>query len=76
MRIQEERIKAEVKKWGHSLGLIIPAKSAKRLDLKEHEKVEVKLKKTGDVMELFGAMKFKESTKKIKEELKAGWGED
>lgn len=73
---QEERLRAEVRKWGHSLGLVIPSKFVKKLDLKEHEKVELSLKKTGDIMELFGALKFKEPTKKIKEELKAGWGKD
>ena len=76
MKREEERLRAEIRKWGHSLGLIIPAKVVKKLNLKEHEKVEVRLKKTGDIMELFGAMKFKEPTKKIKEGLKAGWGED
>ena len=76
MRREEERLRVEVRKWGRSLGLIIPTKFAKKLDLKEHEKVEIRLKKTGDIMELFGALKFKEPTKKIKEEMKAGWGED
>ncbi len=72
----EDRLKVEVRKWGHSLGIVIPNRFAKDLDLKEHEKVEVRLKKTGDIMELFGVIKFKEPTKKIKEELKAGWRED
>lgn len=70
---QEQILRTEVKKWGHSLGIIIPTTVAKKLTLNEHEKVEVKLKKTGELMELFGALKFKEPTEKIKKELKEGW---
>ena len=70
---QEQILRTEVKKWGHSLGIIIPTVIAKKLALNEHEKIEVKLKKTGHIMELFGALKFKEPTEKIKKELKEGW---
>jgi antitoxin component of MazEF toxin-antitoxin module len=73
---QQERLKAEVRKWGHSMGIIIPNKFARKLDLREHEKVEIRFKKTseiGDIMELFGAVKFKEPTAKIKKEMKEGW---
>ena len=76
MRREEERLKAEIRKWGHSLGIIIPKQFVKKLNLKERETVELKLKKTsGDLMSLFGTLKFKESTEKIKKELKEGWKE-
>lgn len=70
---EEERLKTEVRKWGHSLGLIIPTKFVKKLDLKEREKVEVKLKKIGGAEELFGKFKFGRSTKEIIKEIKEGW---
>ena len=73
---QEEHLKAEIKKWGHSLGIIIPKQFAKKLNLKEREKVELKLKKiSSDLMSLFGTLKFKEPAAKIKKELKEGWKE-
>jgi hypothetical protein len=76
MRLKEElRTRAEVRKWGHSLGIIIPATIAKKLTLREFEKVELRVKKTDNPMELFGALKFKEPTEKIKKELKEGWGD-
>ncbi len=75
MKHEEERLRAEVRKWGNSLGVIIPTKFARKLNLREHEKLEIGLKKIGNVMELFGAMKFKEPTEKIKRELKEGWGD-
>lgn len=73
---QEERLRAEVRKWGHSLGVILPKPITRKLELKEHETVELKIKKRGgqeDLMELFGAARLKESTAKIKKELKEGW---
>lgn len=76
MRPAEERLKAEVRKWGHSLGLLIPATSAKQLKLREHEIVDVKIKKRKrqeDLMELFGIVQWGEPTKKIIKEIKEGW---
>ncbi len=73
---EEERLRAEVRKWGHSLGIVIPAKFANKLKLLEHEVVDIKISKRRgqkDIMDLFGAVKFKESTAKIKKELKEGW---
>ena len=73
MKHEEERLKSEVKKWGHSLGLIIPSKVVKRLDLKEHQEVEVKLKKVSGVEDLFGKLHFWKPTKEIIKEIKEGW---
>lgn len=72
---QEERLRAEVRKWGHSLGIIIPGNLTKKLNLKEHETVELQVKKLGEFSSLFGSLKFREPTQKIKKELKEGWKE-
>ena len=75
---QEERLRAEVRKWGHSLGLVIPATSVKKLKLREHEILDIKIKKRGkreDLMDLFGIVKWGEPTKKIIKEIKEGWGD-
>lgn len=69
-------MRAEVRRWGHSFGVILPKTIAKKLDLKEHETVELKIKKGGtDLMKSFGSLKFSESTKKIIKEIKEGWKE-
>ncbi len=74
MKLKEElRTRAEVKKRGHSLGIIIPTTVARKLTLKEHEKVEVKLKKVGGVEELFGKLHFGKPTKEVIKEIKEGW---
>ena len=74
MKNHEERVKAEVRKWGHSLGVTLPKDVTKRLKIKEHEIIELKVRKgKGDLMDLFGTLKFKEPTKKIIKELKEGW---
>ncbi len=73
---EEERLRAEIKKWGHSFGVLLPKAITRKLNLKEHETVELKIKKgEGDLMDLFGTLKFSEPTRKIIKEIKEGWKE-
>ena len=73
---EEERLKAEIRRWGNSLGVILPKDVTRRLKLKEHEMIELKVKRgKEDLMDLFGTLKFKEPTKKIIKEIKEGWGD-
>jgi len=76
MRSEEERLKAGVRKWGHSLGVILPKPITRKLNLREHETVELKIKRreTG-LMDLFGTLKFPEPTKKMMKTIKEGWKE-
>lgn len=76
MRAEEERLKAEVRKWGHSLGVVLPKPITRKLNLREHETVELKIKKRErGVMDFFGTLKFSEPTKKLIKEIKEGWKE-
>lgn len=62
-------IEVKTKKWGNSLGLIIPSETADELNLKPQETIVIEITKKENVLkELFGKAKFKKSTKKMLEE--------
>lgn len=63
----------KVRKIGNSLGVIFPIEMVREKNLKENEKVFVNVAKKGDLSKLFGTMKFKESSQKIKDEMRKGW---
>ena len=62
-------IQVQVKKWGNSLGVLIPNEAVKKLNLKKGDFVDLNIKKSGNVLkELFGTIKFDESTEKMLKE--------
>lgn len=61
-----------MKKWGNSLGLIIPADLATKQGLKEGDEVEYQLRKCDEVKELFGKYPM-DDIQKIKDELRREW---
>lgn len=65
-------MRAKVKKWGNSLGLIIPANVASKEGIKEGDEVEYQLKKCSDVKELFGKYPMG-NIQEIKNELRREW---
>jgi hypothetical protein len=68
-------MRAKVKRWGNSLGLIIPADVAAQEELKEGDEVEYQLKKCDDVKELFGKYPMGD-IQKIKDKLRREWADD
>lgn len=63
-----------VKRWGNSLGVIIPREEAVKNGLKENDVVEIDVRKTVDIHELFGKYKFKKKTlQQVKDEMRKGW---
>lgn len=61
-----------MKKWGNSLGLIIPSDVANNAGLREGDEVEFQLKKCSDVKELFGKYPMG-NIQEIKDELRKEW---
>ncbi len=62
---------SKTKRWGNSLGIRIPKSVAEELGLKEEQEVVVEIeRKENPLRELFGALKFKEPTKKILREIR------
>ena len=65
-------IRTIVRKWGNSLGVVIPSKEASREGLRENDEVEVVIRKALDIRQLFGKYRFRD-LQKLKEELREGW---
>ena len=64
-------IQVKTKKWGNSIGIIIPSETVEKLNIKPEETIEVEVSKKSNVLkELFGAMKFKKVTEKILKEIR------
>lgn len=60
-------IKANIKQWGNSLGIIIPKEDVKRMNLKTGESLVVEIRKKENVFnELFGSMNIKDPKKELK----------
>jgi len=67
-------IEVKTKKWGNSIGIIIPSKEAESLKLKENQTIRVDISITTEnpLKELFGSYKFKKPTDKILKEIRKG----
>ncbi len=65
-------IRTIVRKWGNSLGIVIPREEATKEGIKENDEVEVVVRKATDIRQLFGKYKFKD-LQAVKEELREGW---
>lgn len=54
-------LKAHTRKWGNSIGIVIPKQTVSELNLKPHEDVVIEIrKKAGTVLkELFGTLRWK-----------------
>ncbi|HIG98182.1 TPA: AbrB/MazE/SpoVT family DNA-binding domain-containing protein [Candidatus Woesearchaeota archaeon] len=64
-------IVCKTKRWGNSIGIRIPKKTADELGLKEEQDLVVEIwKKENPLRELFGALKFNEPTEKTLKEIR------
>lgn len=72
-------IQAKTKRWGNSIGIVVPSSLVEKLNLKPEEEVMISVEKKSNVLkELFGALKNnkKSSEQMIKEarkELESKW---
>ncbi|MBU0929840.1 MAG: hypothetical protein KJ623_02105 [Nanoarchaeota archaeon] len=66
-------IKAKVKEWGNSLGIIIPKEIVVGEKLKPSDEIIIDIKKKTDIMKLFGKAKFKQTAQELKDEGRKGW---
>jgi len=64
--------KTRLKKWGNSLGVVIPKETAERNGLRVGEEVEIRLTRLGDITELKGKYPF-EDLQEAKEQMRKGW---
>jgi len=71
-------IEVKTKKWGNSIGVVIPIETAEKLGLKPEQKIIIDIMKKDNVLkELFGSVKFRKSTKdilkEVRKELEGKW---
>jgi len=71
-------VEVKTKKWGNSIGVIIPAKIVAQLNIKPEEKVHLSITKHSNVLEeLFGSLKSLKSAREIlqevREDLEGSW---
>jgi antitoxin component of MazEF toxin-antitoxin module len=59
-------IEVRTKKWGNSIGVVIPVKVLERLNIKPEEEIIIEIEKKNNVLkEMFGTLKTKKSTEQI-----------
>ncbi|MGA2665044.1 MAG: AbrB/MazE/SpoVT family DNA-binding domain-containing protein [Nitrososphaerales archaeon] len=64
--------KARLKKWGNSLGIVIPKAAADKNGLRVGDEVEILLTKQSDITELRGRYPV-ENLQAAKEGMRKGW---
>jgi antitoxin component of MazEF toxin-antitoxin module len=70
-----DEIECITKKWGSSLGIVIPNEIVKKERIKPNERIRVIVKKVVLAKDIWGLAPFKkkESAQKIKDMLRKGW---
>jgi len=64
-------IEVKTKKWGNSIGVVIPAEAVERFNLRPDEEIIIEIEKKNNVLkEMFGKAKFKKSSKKMIEDFR------
>ncbi|MBI1972179.1 MAG: AbrB/MazE/SpoVT family DNA-binding domain-containing protein [Candidatus Aenigmarchaeota archaeon] len=63
-----------VKRWGSSLGVVIPSEVVKQKGLREGDTVVLEISKRNTIREIFGSLKHnKLDSQKIKNDLRREW---
>ena len=64
-------IEVKTKKWGNSIGVVIPKETIERFNIKPEEEIIIEIEKKNNVLkELFGKARFKKSSKKMIQEFR------
>ena len=67
-------IETVAKRWGSSIGIILPKAIIEENKIRENDKIIVEIKKKALAGELFGKLpNWKKSTQEIKDEMRKGW---
>ena len=66
-------IEVILKKWGNSIGLVLPKDVVEKERLEENEKVLIEVVKEADLSKLFGTLKKKVSGQEFKDMMRQGW---
>lgn len=67
-------IEVKVKRWGNSMGVILPRGFIEKEKLKENDKVVIEVVKEADLSNIFGSLKKKRiSGQEFKDIVRKGW---
>jgi antitoxin component of MazEF toxin-antitoxin module len=66
-------IEVEIKKWGNSIGIILPKSLIHNENLKERDKILVNIVKKADLSRIFGKEKRTLSGQEFKDLVRQGW---
>ena len=71
-------VELKTRKWGNSIGVVIPLEIVNKMNLKSEETILVDINKKDNVLkELFGSLKTKKQTEQIlkeaRKELESKW---
>ncbi|MBI2669428.1 AbrB/MazE/SpoVT family DNA-binding domain-containing protein [Candidatus Woesearchaeota archaeon] len=64
---------AIVRKWGNSMGVILPKDLVEKEHLQENDKILFEVVKEADLTRLFGSLPRKLSGQKFKDLVRRGW---
>ena len=66
-------IEATVRKWGSSVGVVLPKELVDAQELKENQKVLIEVVKEANLRHLFGTLKTGMSGQEFKDMVRKGW---
>ena len=66
-------IEATVRKWGSSVGVVLPKELVEAQGLKENQKVLIEVVKEANLRHLFGTLKTGMSGQEFKDMVRKGW---
>lgn len=62
-----------IKKWGNSMGVVLPKELVEKEGLKEEQKILIDVVKPANIEKLFGTLKRKMSGQEFKDMVRQGW---
>mgnify|MGYP001580151290 CR=1 FL=1 len=62
-----------LKKWGNSVGAVLPKEFVEAQGLKENDRVIIDIVKKADLTKIFGSLKGKMSGQEFKDMVRKGW---
>jgi len=63
----------KIRKWGSSLGIILPKKLVDEKNLKESEEIGIEIFKIADFSNIFGILRTEVSAQELKDIAREGW---
>jgi len=68
------KLQTVLRKWGNSIGVVIPREIIEKERLREGEEVIIDIENKNDLKNIFGSLKdWRINSQKMKEELRRGW---